>query len=156
MTRRTWTGRHLDVTFDAEVCIHAAECLRRLPQVFDTRRRPWILPDAALPDAVREAVAHCPSGALAIVEKSAQAAAEGPPPADAPATTPVVVEIPGHGPLRVRGGPVRVVAADGTVLRESDRFSLCGCGRSATIPFCDGTHKTPDPRSRSFPGSETP
>ncbi len=39
MARKTYRGTALNVTFDAEACIHAGECVRGLPQVFDTERR---------------------------------------------------------------------------------------------------------------------
>lgn len=148
MAARTYTGAHLDVSFDADVCIHSAECVRNLPQVFDTARRPWILPDAAGPDDVRAVVARCPSGALQIIEHRAAAQAPKAAPADpgAPvAAEPApVLEITAReaGPFVV-SGPVRVRAADGTLLREAPRVSLCRCTRSATQPFCDGSHKRP-------------
>jgi uncharacterized Fe-S cluster protein YjdI len=65
-TRKTYTGTRVDVSFDPPVCRHAAECVRGLPAVFDTRRRPWILPDAAPAEQVVEVVGRCPSGALRI------------------------------------------------------------------------------------------
>lgn len=64
--RRTYTGRDVAVSFDAGLCRHAAECVRGLPEVFDTQRRPWILPDGAGADRVIEVVGRCPSGALRI------------------------------------------------------------------------------------------
>lgn len=70
MTRKLYTGRHVDVSFDREVCTHAAECVRGLPEVFDTKKRPWIEPDAAwspeAQDLLIEVVGRCPSGALHI------------------------------------------------------------------------------------------
>jgi len=62
--RKTYAGKAVDVSFDPEVCIHAAECVRGLPAVFDTKRRPWIVPDAAEADEVVAQVGRCPSGAL--------------------------------------------------------------------------------------------
>lgn len=44
------------------------------------------------------------------------------------------------GPLEV-SGTACVVAADGTVLQESDKTYLCRCGASNRKPFCDGSHK---------------
>ena len=49
---------------------------------------------------------------------------------------------PEHGPIRVRG-PVRILAPDGSLLRETEKVTFCGCARSANHPFCDGTHKQP-------------
>jgi uncharacterized Fe-S cluster protein YjdI len=62
--RKTYAGKEVDVSFDPEVCIHAANCVRGLPGVFDTTRRPWIVPDAAAADDVVAQVGRCPSGAL--------------------------------------------------------------------------------------------
>jgi uncharacterized Fe-S cluster protein YjdI len=66
VSRKTYTGTDVDVSFDAAVCAHAAECVRGLPAVFDTQRRPWIQPDGAPADEVVEVVGRCPSGALRI------------------------------------------------------------------------------------------
>ena len=66
MARKDYAGADVTVSFDAERCRHAAECVRGLPAVFDTKRRPWILPDAAPASEVVEVVGRCPSGALRI------------------------------------------------------------------------------------------
>lgn len=72
MARKTFRGPLVDVSFDGEVCRHAAECVRGMPSVFDTAARPWINPEAAsTPDSadlLREVVGRCPSGALRIEE----------------------------------------------------------------------------------------
>lgn len=74
MAAKTYTGPHVDVSFDGALCQHAAECVRGMPAVFDTSRRPWIDPGQALTtdaaDLLREVVGRCPSGALQIVEHS--------------------------------------------------------------------------------------
>lgn len=57
---------------------------------------------------------------------------------DVPGSGPVIAIKP-NGPLRVRG--VQLSADDGTVFEHADRCSLCRCGRSNTMPFCDGSHK---------------
>jgi uncharacterized Fe-S cluster protein YjdI len=70
MPRKRYTGPLVDVTDDRELCIHSAECVRGMAAVFDTSRRPWILPTAAdtldLAEQLRAVVARCPSGALRI------------------------------------------------------------------------------------------
>lgn len=72
MTRKTYTGPIVNVSYDADVCEHAAECVRGMPAVFNTARRPWIDPGVAntedLAQHLRDTVAHCPSGALRIHE----------------------------------------------------------------------------------------
>lgn len=54
----------ITVTFDPNICVHSAVCIRGLPQVFDIKRKRWIAPEAATADDVAAQVAKCPSGAL--------------------------------------------------------------------------------------------
>jgi uncharacterized Fe-S cluster protein YjdI len=65
-TRKDYVGEAVTVSFDPAVCIHAANCVKGLPAVFDTRQRPWIQPDGASAEEVVAQVARCPSGALRI------------------------------------------------------------------------------------------
>lgn len=62
--RKTYTSETIDVSFEPARCIHAAECVKGLPQVFDTKKRPWIDPANATADQIAEVVERCPSGAL--------------------------------------------------------------------------------------------
>ncbi|MDT0489881.1 (4Fe-4S)-binding protein [Streptomyces sp. NPDC012600] len=62
--RRSYEGRSITVSFDAGLCEHSAVCVRGLPEVFDTGRRPWISPDGADAEQVAAVVRRCPSGAL--------------------------------------------------------------------------------------------
>jgi uncharacterized Fe-S cluster protein YjdI len=66
VSRKTYAGADVDVSFDGDVCIHAAECVKGLPAVFDTKKRPWITPDEAPAADVVAQVGRCPSGALRI------------------------------------------------------------------------------------------
>jgi uncharacterized Fe-S cluster protein YjdI len=52
------------VAWEAARCRHAAECVRGLPEVFDTSKRPWIQPEHAAPEDVEHVVARCPTRAL--------------------------------------------------------------------------------------------
>ena len=54
----------LVVRYDPAICIHAGECVRGLPSVFNLSRNPWIDVSGASAAAVVEQVEHCPSGAL--------------------------------------------------------------------------------------------
>lgn len=53
-----------EVLWEAARCRHAGECVRGLPQVFDTTRRPWIQPRHAPPAEVERVVGLCPTRAL--------------------------------------------------------------------------------------------
>jgi len=60
----SYPGKNLAVTYVTEVCVHAGECVRGLPTVFDVDRDPWIQPDGAPADQVISQIGACPSGAL--------------------------------------------------------------------------------------------
>ena len=129
VTREYGTDR-ITVQWYAERCIHSANCIRALPQVFDPRRRPWVDVDAADADAIERAVLRCPTGALAYVRHDG-APQEVP---DVPTTlTPIR-----NGPLYVRGD-VEVRGLDGRLIRHGTRVSLCRCGLARQVPFCDNT-----------------
>ncbi|KAA8946924.1 (4Fe-4S)-binding protein [Mycobacterium sp.] len=64
MAMNTYRGSKIEVTYDDEVCIHAGECVRGLPGVFDITKDPWINPDGASADEVAAQIGRCPSGAL--------------------------------------------------------------------------------------------
>ena len=64
MARKAYTGKEIEVSFDPEVCRHAANCVRGLPAAFNAKARPWIQPDNASADEVEAQVKRCPSGAL--------------------------------------------------------------------------------------------
>lgn len=61
---QTYSVPGITVTFDPNVCIHSAVCLRSLPAVFDVGRRRWVAPEAAPVAEVAATIDTCPSGAL--------------------------------------------------------------------------------------------
>ena len=127
-TRKRYTGRAVDVSFDPVRCRHAAECLRGLPAVFDAKRRPWILPDGTDPEDVVRVVARCPTGALR-THPITTTANEQP-------VTPTEVTAVQGGPLLLRGD-LHVTAPGGVEERET-RAALCSCGGTGNAPYCDG------------------
>ena len=38
-------------------------------------------------------------------------------------------------------GEVNLTDVNGKNIPHGDRFTLCGCGKSNKLPFCDGSHK---------------
>jgi uncharacterized Fe-S cluster protein YjdI/CDGSH-type Zn-finger protein len=129
---RHYADDAIEITYDARRCIHAAECVNGLPAVFDTARRPWILPTGASADAIAAVIAKCPSGALHYSRLDA-----GAPETTAEQTT--IVPTP-RGPLYVHGR-VQLRSADGSVVIEESRLALCRCGQSHNKPFCDNSHR---------------
>jgi CDGSH-type Zn-finger protein/uncharacterized Fe-S cluster protein YjdI len=129
---KPYTSEDVTVTFIARRCIHSAECLRRLPQVFDTRRHPWIEPTAAGGDPIVAAIEHCPSGALHFERKDGR-------PAEIPEAVNTVTVRP-SGSYFLRGDLELVIAGREEPVRDT-RMALCRCGASANKPFCDNTHR---------------
>ncbi len=85
---------------------------------------------------IREA-AHCPAGRLVLREKSTGKVIEP----DLPPSI-GLVEDPAmgcSGPLWVRGG-IRVESANGVPYEVRNRLTLCRCGASTNMPFCNGSH----------------
>jgi uncharacterized Fe-S cluster protein YjdI len=128
-TRKRHKGEAVDVSFDTARCQHAAECVRGLPAVFDTERRPWILPDGADPEDVVRVVARCPTGALRTHPIATTASEQ-------PVAPTEVTAFPG-GPLLLRGD--LLVSGPGGVDERETRAALCSCGSTANAPYCDGS-----------------
>lgn len=61
---RKYSGEDVDVYFNTDICTHSANCVKGSPEVFDTKRRPWVLPDNASANEVAKVIDTCPSGAL--------------------------------------------------------------------------------------------
>lgn len=121
----------ISVSFNTRRCIHAAECVRHLPSVFDPSARPWVRPENADAATIIATVHRCPTGALSVSRNGELV--------DIPDDA-VSVRVSRNGPLMVRG-PVKVVSADGELLAEDRRVALCRCGASRRKPLCDGAHR---------------
>jgi uncharacterized Fe-S cluster protein YjdI/CDGSH-type Zn-finger protein len=124
---KPYPGRRVTVTFDGARCLHAQECVRGLPRVFDVRARPWIQPDKAPADSVAAIVRRCPTGALQY-NRTGEPDEEG--------SEPAVVQRTSAGRLYLRGRLI-VTGADAPVAET--RAILCGCGTSQNTPYCDNS-----------------
>ncbi len=129
-TTKSYHSDSIRVSYDAVRCIHAAECVKGLPAVFDPDRRPWIDPNRAPADDIATVVPRCPTGALTFTRLDGGAAEP------APAENAVMV-VP-DGPLYIRGD-VRLHGPTGTE-ETKHRCALCRCGLSEHKPSCDGRH----------------
>lgn len=127
----TYQGKDIVVKYDVARCIHAAECSRGLPEVFDPAAKPWIKPDGASSDKVAEVIARCPTGALSF-ERQDGGPAEAIPDQN-------TVTVAANGPLYLRG-QIEIMGEDGTLQAKEIRAALCRCGASKNKPYCDGSH----------------
>ncbi len=132
---KSYRSDKIEVSYDVTRCIHAAECTRGLPAVFDTSRRPWIQPEGADPDAIAAVIHKCPTGALHYT-RSDGGAAEAIPARNS-------VKLDPNGPVLLRGD-LQLVDATGEVVLSDTRIALCRCGASKNKPFCDNSHKDID------------
>ncbi|MET8554421.1 (4Fe-4S)-binding protein [Streptomyces sp. NPDC004959] len=123
--RKAYRTDSITVTFEARRCLHAAECVRGLPEVFDVAKRPWIQPEKATAERLAEVVRLCPSGALQyeLVEGGTEVPAR-----------PTTITRGATGQLTVRG-ELSVETPEGA--RAETRAVLCGCGESRLQPYCD-------------------
>jgi CDGSH-type Zn-finger protein/uncharacterized Fe-S cluster protein YjdI len=128
---RRYSGEAVDITYSAKRCIHAEECIHRMGQVFDAKRRPWIMPGDTSAAQAAEVIVHCPSGALHFDDKSG-ALVEA-----VPATN--IIAVWDNGPLQFTGD-LRIEGATVAIEHET-RATLCRCGASQNKPFCDNSHK---------------
>jgi uncharacterized Fe-S cluster protein YjdI len=55
----------IEVKWDETVCIHSANCVKKLPNVFKVENGQFVIDESGAPeDAIRAVVAECPSAAL--------------------------------------------------------------------------------------------
>jgi len=129
----TYDGPALTLSDAENLCAFARFC--------DPAGKIWsLIEQTDDPDAkalvIREAN-HCPAGRLVVHDKRTDKEIEQPLPPSIG-----VVEDPAlgcSGPLWVRGG-IRVESEDGTPYERRNRLTLCRCGKSANMPFCNGSH----------------
>ncbi len=141
----SYSGEQIEVTFDAKRCTHSAECLKRLREVFDVNKRPWVEPANADADAIAATVEHCPSGALQYERSDGKL--------NEVADDVNSITVVPNGPLHVRG-KIEIVDSEGEVVLRDFRMSLCRCGESRNKPFCDNTHRQERFRDDATAGKE--
>ncbi|MBK7981003.1 MAG: (4Fe-4S)-binding protein [Ignavibacteriae bacterium] len=122
------------VSFAPDVCIHAAECVRGLPSVFNTSKKPWINIAGADQSEIISVIERCPSGALKyeLIDLELKE--------DIKKMEKTKITLMPNGPLMVEGN-LSIVKLSGETVKDGEKFFLCRCGQSSNKPFCDGTHK---------------
>lgn len=125
-----YEGRDIVIHDNRGTCAHAGYCTDDLKKVFKLGEEPWIDPDGAAAEAVKETIRRCPSGALFYTEYGEMRNEWGGPPLQAFAA---------NGPYVFKGGAT--LEAEFGEGATPDHFTLCRCGRSKNKPFCDGSHR---------------
>ena len=127
------SGPSLTLADNQHLCVHARFCLRaggiwNLVELSDD--------EAARETAIEEAC-NCPSGRLVLTDNESGKTIE--PELE---KSIVVIEYPPrdeHGPLWARGG-IPIESSDGKLYEIRNRVTLCRCGKSMNMPFCDGSY----------------
>jgi uncharacterized Fe-S cluster protein YjdI len=63
-TKRYQKDEKFTILWNASKCTHAGVCVRTLPGVYHPKDKPWILPDQAETEELKNQIRNCPSGAL--------------------------------------------------------------------------------------------
>jgi uncharacterized Fe-S cluster protein YjdI len=63
-----YRGSEIIIRYDEHICTHSGNCVRSLPSVFDSSRKPWVDADGSTVDEIKKTIALCPSGALTCEE----------------------------------------------------------------------------------------
>lgn len=145
---RDYSNDEITVHWRPDKCVHATICYVRLRKVFDPGRRPWIRLDKGTTEEIINIVDQCPTDALTytrikdpdinpkketeekekeIVTKTAE---------EPPATS---IQIIRNGPALVSGN-FTLTDIYGLKIEKANNIALCRCGKSSSLPFCDGTH----------------
>ena len=131
---KSYTNNEIKVFWNADLCIHSANCVNSLNEVFNPKQKPWINMQAASTEKIISAVNNCPSGALKYkwkdeMEEEKQSEQSS-----------VTIQVNSGGPYLVKG-KVTLTDKDGSETIKEGTIALCRCGASQNKPFCDGSHK---------------
>ncbi|MCJ8289665.1 MAG: (4Fe-4S)-binding protein [Crocinitomicaceae bacterium] len=129
--KKEYTNGELTVVWKPTKCIHAKECVKALPQVYDPVGKPWIKAENATTEELKSQIKKCPSGALSYYMNDESDQEE--------LTFETKVEVLPNGPLLVYG-TLRVKDKDGNLETKNKTTAFCRCGASNNKPYCDGSH----------------
>ena len=127
---KEYANDDLTVVWKPKLCIHAAECVKRLPQVYDPKAKPWVKPENANKEELIDQINACPSGALSykvVNEEEDEISVE------------TKIEVMPNGPVLIYG-TLNVTHKDGSQEKKSKTTAFCRCGGSGNKPYCDGSH----------------
>jgi uncharacterized Fe-S cluster protein YjdI/CDGSH-type Zn-finger protein len=153
---RRYKNEDITVYWKPSACVHASYCYRELIEVFDPSRRPWVDMNSSTTERIIEVVNLCPTEALAwkwndesknesvgsdqlnhikfrrpeLMNCEEQESKE----------QPVSVKIMTDGPIVLKGNFTLLHSGVKKDIHESI-ISICRCGISDHMPFCDGRHR---------------
>jgi len=132
---KEYTNGDLTIIWKPKTCIHAAECVNRLPEVYKPNEKPWIQMENATTEALKSQIEACPSGALSYRMSNEDNPEE--------AHLETKVEVMENGPLLVYG-TLHITKPSGDTEKKNKTTAFCRCGASNNKPYCDGEHRQID------------
>lgn len=130
---KEYSNDEITVFWKPDICIHAAECVKGLPAVFDPNKKPWVNLKNSESKEIMATIDKCPSGALSY--KTSGALVDE----NILETSSAKLNVRLNGPLIVKGN-FELFDADGNEIETKSKIAICRCGASENKPFCDGSH----------------
>lgn len=137
---RQYTNGEITVFWQPKKCIHATTCYRELIEVFNPRKRPWVNMDGASTEEIIRVVKLCPTQALSFSYNKDLTERIQKQPENGAVEKVVEARIMEDGPL-ILWGEFKIFDTEGNELKKMKMVSLCRCGASNNLPYCDGTHR---------------
>jgi uncharacterized Fe-S cluster protein YjdI len=128
---KEYTNNQITVVWKPKSCIHAEECVKALPKVYQPDEKPWIQIDNTTTEELKSQIRKCPSGALSFYMNGKKNKQEE--------SLETKVEVLENGPLLVYG-TLRVTNKEGLEEVKNKTTAFCRCGASSNKPYCDGAH----------------
>jgi|APMed6443717190_1056831.scaffolds.fasta_scaffold70547_2 uncharacterized Fe-S cluster protein YjdI len=138
-TVKEYSNGEVTVFWRSELCIHSANCLIGLPEVFNTRKRPWINVHASDSKEIMKIIDTCPSRAITYL-KSTKFVTSKPRKSVKLKSKFARVQILKDGPALVTGNFIIRDSKKKKIKIENEVAAICRCGASKKKPFCDGSH----------------
>jgi uncharacterized Fe-S cluster protein YjdI len=158
-SERKYRNKDITVYWKPSACVHASYCYRELIEVFDPGRRPWVDMSGSTTSRIIEVVNLCPTEALSWkwnddeknknigIDQLNHVKFRRPElmninESDQEENT-VSVKILANGPIIIRGN---FTFSYQGIKKEiyGGLISICRCGASDHMPFCDGRHRKID------------
>jgi len=128
---KEYTNGELTIVWKPKACIHAAECVKALPKVYNPNEKPWLKIENATSEELKDQILKCPSGALSYYINGEENQEE--------VLLKTKIEVLEDGPLLVYG-TLSIKDKDGKEEIKNKTTAFCRCGVSNNKPYCDGSH----------------
>lgn len=138
---KEYSNGEITVYWRADLCIHSANCLLKLPEVFNSKKKPWVNIHASGSREIMKTVDTCPSRALTYL-KSPKFVTSKPRATVKMKPKYARVHLLKNGPALITGNFIVRDAQKKKIQIDSEVVAICRCGASKHKPFCDGSHQT--------------